>query len=315
MNRKAVIFGIKGLSLSKKERKFFTRYRPWGVILFSRNIKNIYQLKTLVYEIKDIFKDKYYPILIDQEGGKVSRINKIIDLSFFSQYFFSELYKRNRKVFSNFYEIYINKVCEILKKTGININTVPVLDVLTRKSHKVIGNRSFSRNSALVSKLGKFCIDHYHKNRIATVAKHLPGHGSTKDDSHYKTPLVSTKKNILLKKDFKPFINTKSIFGMTAHVIYSAYDSTNTATHSKNIIKKVIRKKINFKGILISDDISMKALKYKLEDNAVRALNAGCNLVLHCNGKMNEMSRLVKVIPNIDIFTKKKTSQFYKFLR
>ena len=265
--------------------------------------------------VKYIFNDKNYPILIDQEGGKVSRINKILDLSFFSQNFFSNLYKNNKKVFFNFYKIYIEKVCEILKKTGININTVPVLDVLTSKTHKVIGTRSFSRDATIVSMLGKLCINYYHNNKIATVIKHLPGHGGSKEDSHYKTPVVKSNRNALIKKDFKPFTQSKSLFGMTGHVIYNSYDYNNTATHSKKIIKNIIRSKIKFKGILISDDISMKSLKYKLEENAIRALNAGCNLVLHCNGKMNEMSRLVKVIPNIDNFTIKKTSQFYKFLR
>ena len=315
MNEKAIIFGLRGLKLSKGEKNLFKKFKPWGIILFSRNIKNALQLKALVSQIKYIFNDKNYPILIDQEGGKVSRINRIIDLSFFSQSFFSELYKNNKKVFFNFYKLYIDKVCEILKKAGININTVPVLDVLTKKTHKIIGTRSFSKDPTLVSTLGKLCINHYHNNKIATVIKHLPGHGESKEDSHYKTPIVKSSKNVLIKKDFKPFIQSRSLFGMTAHVIYDSYDSINTATHSRKIIKSIIRSKIQFNGILISDDISMKSLKYKLEENAIRALKAGYNLVLHCNGKMNEMSRLTKVIPNIDNFTIKKTSQFYKFLR
>tara|TARA_B100000029_G_scaffold157547_1_gene152842 strand:+ start:2763 stop:3710 length:948 start_codon:yes stop_codon:yes gene_type:complete len=315
MNKKAIIFGISGLSLTKKEKTFFKNFKPWGIILFSRNIKNIPQLKKLISQIKYIFRDKNYPILIDQEGGKVSRINKIIDLSFFSQHFFSELYKNNKKVFLNFYKIYIDKVCEIFKKTGININTVPVLDVQTKKTHKIIGTRSFSNNPAIVSKLGKLCINFYHNNKIATAIKHLPGHGESKEDSHNETPIVNASKKILTEKDFKPFIRSKSLFGMTAHVIYSSYDSDSTATHSKKIIREIIRRKIKFKGILMSDDISMKSLKYKLEINAIRALNSGCNLVLHCNGKMSEMIRLAKVIPNIDNFTKEKTYQFYKFLR
>ena len=157
-------------------------------------------------------------------------------------------------------------------------------------------------------------INLYKKNKIATVIKHIPGHGMTKYDSHYKTPIIITNKRELFKKDFKPFRVCKSLFAMTAHVVYSVYDPGNTATHSKIIIDKVIRNHINFKGLLISDDISMKSLKYKLEENAVKALQAGCNLVLHCNGNINEMSKLAKVIPKIDNFTQKKTSHFYKFL-
>jgi len=314
MNRKAIIFGIKGYSLTSKEKKFFQHSKPWGIILFSRNIKNIYQLKSLVYEIKEIFLDKKFPILIDQEGGKVSRLNKIIDLSYFSQKLFGNLYKNDKKLFFKFYKIYIDSVSDILSSVGININTVPVLDVYRKKSHKIIDNRSFSSSPDVVTKIGKLCIKHFEKKKIATVFKHIPGHGLSSSDSHFKTPIVKATKKSLMAKDFKPFRLCKSIFAMTAHIIYSQYDPTNPATHSKNIIKNVIRNHIKFKGILISDDISMKSLKYTIEENAIKALNAGCNLVLHCNANINEMQRISKVIPKIDYFTFKKTSLFRDFL-
>jgi len=314
MNRMAVIFGVKGYKLTNKEKQLFKKTKPWGIILFSRNIKNLSQLKILTNDIKKILRDKNYPILIDQEGGKVSRLNKIIDLSLFSQYSFGKLYNKNKKLFYIVYNIYIDKVCGIFKKVGININTAPVLDITRGKTPNFIGSRSFSQNSESVSKLGKLCIDLYKKNRIASVVKHIPGHGMTKHDSHYKTPIITTNKKELFKKDFKPFKLCKSHFAMTAHVVYSVYDPDNTATHSKIIIDKIVRNHINFKGLLISDDISMKSLKYKLEKNAIKALKAGCNLVLHCNGNIREMSKLAKVIPKIDNFTQKKTSHFYKFL-
>ena len=313
MNRIAVIFGVKGYKLTNKEKQLFKKTKPWGIILFSRNIKNLSQLKILTNDIKKILRDKNYPILIDQEGGKVSRLNKIIDLSLFSQYSFGKLYNKNKKLFYIVYNIYIDKVCGIFKKVGININTAPVLDITRGKTPNFIGSRSFSQNSESVSKLGKLCIDLYKKNRIATVVKHIPGHGMTKHDSHYKTPIITTNRKELFKKDFKPFKLCKSHFAMTAHVVYSVYDPDNTATHSKIIIDKIVRNHINFKGLLISDDISMKSLKYGLEKNATKALLAGCNLVLHCSGNISEMSKLAKVIPKIDSFTKKKTSHFYKF--
>ena len=315
INRKAVIFGVKGYRLSSKEKAFLKSAKPWGIILFSRNIKNISQLKALIDEIKKIFSDKNYPILIEQEGGKVSRLNKLVNLSFFSQDFFGKLYKNDKKLFYQVYKIYVDKVCEIFEKVGININTVPVLDVIRKNSHDVIGNRSFSHDPNIVSKLGNICINMYKKNKIATVVKHIPGHGRALCDSHYKTPIININKNKLIKQDFNPFKKSRSLFAMTAHAVYLVYDSKNTATHSKIVLKKVIRNYINFKGIIISDDISMKSLKYKIEDNAVKAIRAGCNLVLHCNAKMNEMIRLSKVIPKIDNFTSKKTSHFYKFLR
>jgi len=189
-----------------------------------------------------------------------------------------------------------------------------VLDIKTNKPKNFIGSRSFSNNPRIVTLLGNKCINLHNKKKIGTVIKHIPGHGNSSIDSHEETPTINTIKSILIKNDFKPFASCKAMFAMTAHIIYSCYDKLNTATHSKKIIKNVIRKDINFKGILISDDISMKALKYNFKKNAIKALESGCNLVLHCNGNIKEMQQLSKVIPTIDNFTKKKTSDFYKFL-
>ena len=315
MNKSAIIFGVRGYKLTNKEKYLFKKIKPWGIILFSRNIKNIQQLKSLIGDVKKTFGSRKIPILIDQEGGKVSRLNKIINLKVFSQDFFGKLYKKNKKLFYIVYNIYINEVCKILKRVGININTAPVLDVRRKKSHEIIGSRSFSQNPDDVSKLGNLCINLYKKNKIATVVKHIPGHGMSKCDSHFKTPIIKISKKELIKKDFKPFKKCNSLLAMTAHAIYTKYDSNNTATHSKIIINKIIRNHINFNGLIISDDISMKSLKYKLEENAIRALKAGCNLVLHCNANIREMSKLAKVIPKIDNFTQEKTSHLFKFLR
>ena len=314
MCRKAVIFGIQEYKLTINEKFLFRKAKPWGIILFSRNIKNTSQLKNLIYDIKNFFKDKKYPILIDQEGGKVSRLNKINDIIFLSQDFFGQLYAKDKKLSLSQYKIHINKVCNILKNIGVNINTVPVLDIRRKKSHNIIGSRSFSENSTDVLNLGRLCIDFYEKNKIGTVIKHIPGLGLSKCDSHYKKPIIKANKKELIKKDFKPFKACKSLFAMTAHASYPVYDSSNTATHSRIIINEVIRNHMNFKGILISDDICMKSLKYGLEENALKALQAGCNLVLHCNGNIKEMSKLIKVVPEIDKFTREKTSHFYKFL-
>jgi len=207
MRRKAIIFGIRGTKLTTEERYLLETEMPWGIILFSRNIKNLFQLKFLINDIRESVKDKNYPIIIDQEGGRVSRLNKIIDLSLFSQGYFGKLYKYDKKVFTHRYEIYISKVCDIFKKVGININTVPVMDVRRKNSHNIIGNRSFSTDPTIVSKIGNLCINLYKKNKIATVIKHIPGHGLAKCDSHYNLPIIKTKKTELIKKDFKPFRN------------------------------------------------------------------------------------------------------------
>jgi len=314
MKRKALIIGIKGLTLSKEESKLLRKNKPWGVILFSRNIKNLNQTQKLVREIRRLIKDKKYPILIDQEGGRVSRIENLVNHRLYTQSYFGKLYKKNKLMFKKQYENYISEVCKVLKEIGVNINTVPVLDLTERKANKIIGDRSYSKNPQVVSDIGNFLIKLYKNRRIGTVIKHIPGHGSAKHDSHNRISYISSSKLKLIKRDFKPFRLCQSQFAMTAHLIYTAYDSLNNATHSKTIIDEVIREHIGFKGILISDDISMKALKFGLIENAIMALNAGCNLILHCNGNINETKRLIKMVPSIDKFTQKKTSQFYKFL-
>ena len=314
MNRKAVIFGLSGIKLSAEERFFLINEKPWGIILFKRNIKSSKQLNILINEIKKIFNDKKYPILIDQEGGRVCRLNNIIDFSFFSQKYFGNLYKYNKENFTYFYDIYIKNVANVLNKFGININTVPVLDVMRSQTNNVIGDRSYSRDHNIVSKIGFECIKLFSKYKIGTVMKHIPGHGLAKNDTHFKKTIVSSSKKILIKKDFIPFKNCNPFFAMTSHIIYKSYDSKYTATHSKIIIDKVIREKIGFKGLIISDDITMKSLNFGILKNATLALDAGCNLILHCNGRINEMKRLAKFVPKVDRFVSKKTSQFYQFL-
>ena len=314
MHKKAAILGIKGIQLTNDEKVLIKTKKPWGIILFSRNIQNVKQLKHLIDNIKDCSKDRNYPILIDQEGGQISRLNKIIDLSIFSQKYFGQLYINDKFNFESYYKIYIDNVCKILKEVGININTVPVLDIRRKITHSIISNRSFSSDTNVVTELGKLCVKFYEKNKIATVTKHIPGHGLSVLDTHLDLPIIKNKKKQLMKKDFQPFKKCKSLFAMTAHIIYSDYDPKFTATHSNIVINKVIRKLISFKGILISDDISMKALKYGLKENAIKAIDAGCNLVLHCNGNIREMSKLLEIVPTIDKFTQKKTSDFYKFL-
>ena len=312
-NRRAFITGLKSSSLNIKEKKFLKKYKPWGVIIFSRNIKSFEQLSKLTTDIKKIFNDHNYPILIDEEGGRVNRLKKLFDTSIFTGSYFGSVYKKDIKKFRLYYKIYSKQISYILKDTGININTVPVLDVRRATSDNIIGDRSFGCDPKLVSKIGDFCIEEFTKNKIGTMIKHIPGHGLAKVDSHKNTPMVKEKLNILNKKDFYPFNNKKCFFAMTAHIIYQDIDKINTATHSKKMIN-LIRSKIKFKNLIISDDISMKGLKFSIENNTKKAFSAGCNLVLHCNGKFKEMMIVARNSPIVNKFIIKKTSQFYKIL-
>ena len=314
INRRSFITGIKGAKLSQKEINFLKKYKPWGVILFSRNIISISQTQKLTSHIKKLFNDKNYPILIDEEGGRVSRLSKFIDNSIFSAEFFSKLYKNNKKKFYIYYDVYIKQISYLLNLLGVNINNVPVLDVRRKITHKVIGNRSFSTDPYLVSKLGKICINKFHENRIATVLKHIPGHGLSKFDTHKKLPIVNQNINYLNKIDFYPFKKQKSLLAMTAHIVFSSIDKKNTATHSKKVLN-VIRKKIGFKNLIMSDDISMKALKFSISKNTTQAFNAGCDIVLHCNGRYNEMLIVAKNSPLLSSFVIKKTSQLLNIIR
>jgi len=312
-NRRALIVGIKSTTLSNNEKIFLNKYKPWGVILFSRNIKDLKQTKKLTSDIRLIFKDKKYPILIDQEGGRVNRLNNLIEASVFTAEYFGNLYKKNRKIFHIYYKVYIRQISYLLNELGININTVPVLDVRKSRSTNIIGDRSFSTIRKNVSNIGDFCIENFNKEKIGTVLKHIPGHGLAKVDSHKKTPVIKHKKRYLFKNDFSTFKKKKSLLAMTAHIIYKDIDATNTATHSSKIIK-LIRKKIGFTNIIISDDISMKALKDSIKINTIKAISAGCNLILHCNGNQSEMRIVAENTPLVDNFVIKKTSQFYNFL-
>ena len=312
-NRRSFITGINGIKLNKKEITFLKKYKPWGIILFSRNLSNFRQIKSLTSKIRKIFKDKNYPILIDQEGGKVNRLNKFISLDNLTSEFFGKIYMKNKREFKVIFKLYIDKISFLLFNLGININTVPVLDLRYKGSSNIIGNRSYSKNPKVVSEIGNICIRFFRNNSIGTVIKHIPGHGLAKTDSHYYTPTINKGLAYLKKNDFMAFKSKNSLFAMTAHIIFNKIDPDNTVTHSKKMIK-IIRNEIKFKNLLISDDLSMKSLKYSISENTLKAFDAGCNLALHCNGNLKEMTFVAKNSPKVNSFIIKKTSEFYKNL-
>jgi beta-N-acetylhexosaminidase len=312
----AIIFGIDSFKLNLNEITFFKKYKPWGIILFSRNIKNLEQVKNLTTSIKDLFKDKNFPILIDQEGGMVNRFKNIINLENYNAKYFGDIYNNDPKFYSKF-DKFLKINISILKYCGININTVPVLDLFNADKKNVIGNRSFSTNYKIVVKLSKYLIKSYKKSGLETVIKHIPGHGCTSIDSHFALPQVNLSLDYLKNNDFRTFKKVNSYLAMTAHILYKNIDPTRCATQSKKIINDIIRKYLSFRGILMSDDICMKALSGSMLKNAKLTLDAGCNVLLHCNGNLDQMKKLSLIVPEIDNFTNKLTKKikanFYKF--
>ncbi len=314
MNRKPVITSIKTYYLTTLEKQLFKKEKPWGIILFKRNIKSFKQLKLLTKQIKKVLNDQYFPIIIDEEGGSVSRLSDLINSRELSQEFFGNLYDKNKSNGKKIYQYYLNALCSVLRHTGININTIPVLDILHKQTTKILKGRCFSSDIKNTKVLGNLCIKVLKQNKIGSVSKHIPGHGSTNVDSHKAIPIVLENPKKLERVDFSLFKNLNSNFVMTAHVLFKKIDPYFVASQSSIILKKIIRKKLNFKGLIISDDICMKALKGDLLKNAKKCIESGCNLVLYCGGDIKVSSKLLKGINKVDKFTVKKTQQFYRFL-
>ena len=280
MNKSAIILGIKAFNLSLDEKRLFQEKKPLGVILFSRNIKNPKQILSLTQSIKNIL-GKEAMILIDQEGGRVSRLNKSYwktypDANYFGKIANSNLAKAKKLTYENFKEIGSN-----LNKLGINYNCAPVLDLKIKGASSVIGSRAFSRSPEIVSHLALQACKGLLSENVFPIVKHIPGHGRAKVDSHFYLPIIKSSKKVL-QEDFYPFIKlNKQPLAMIAHIKYLDLDKEKCATFSKSIIS-FIKNKLGFEGILFSDDLCMKALKGSYVNRARKAIKAGCDIVLHC---------------------------------
>ena len=290
---KPVIFGLSGTSLTKSEISLIKNYTPYGFIIFKRNINSLIQLKKLILSIKNYHKQSPI-IMIDHEGGRINRFSEIFSQKRFSGQYFGELYKNNLKKFFKEANYFINFNTRLFKFLGINTVAYPVMDLIYKETNNVIGDRSFGNEVKTVKKIASYFISEFEKFGIFTVAKHAPGHGLALKDSHYFLPEVSKKKDYLIKNDFNCFKEAKSKFLMTAHIKYKSFDDL-TATYSKKIIS-IIRNDLNYKGIIMTDDICMKALKGSLKYRVKQPLIAGCNIILHCNGNNSEMEKVVKYL-------------------
>ncbi len=285
-NKKSVIVGVSGLSLTNDEKDLLKKYLPLGVILFSRNIKNNRQLYDLTCEIKDIL-DNCSLILIDQEGGRVQRLRKPNCTNYPAANIFGKLAKISIK--DAVRATYLNYLLlgTDLTKVGINVNCAPCLDVKSSNTHEVIGDRAFSSNPKIVALLGEAACKGLIKSGVLPVIKHIPGHGRAESDSHLSLPIIKDKVISLDKSDFLPFKQLSNMpMAMTAHILYKDIDNKLPITQSK-IANKFIRQNIKYKGILLSDDIDMLALSGSIQDKMKSIYEADYDIILHCSGDIN----------------------------
>jgi len=286
----AAIFGCSGLALTEAERDFFRRTDPLGFILFARNVADPTQVKALVNSFRETVGRPDAPVLIDQEGGRVQRLKPPHWRKAPPGEPFAALAVRDLEAAREALRLNFRLIGAELADLGIDVDCAPVLDVPIPGAHDVIGDRAYGRTAESVITLAGEVIDGLLDEGVLPVIKHIPGHGRAMVDSHLDLPVVDTPLAELEGQDFPPFHAFRHApWAMTAHVVYTALDAARPATTSRVVIDKVIRGAIGFDGLLISDDLSMKALGGSFEDRTRASLEAGCDVVLHCNGDMAEM--------------------------
>lgn len=300
-NASNVIFGCSGLRLTRGEIDLFKAVKPWGLILFSRNLQAPDQVKALVGDFKDAIGRDDAIILIDQEGGRVSRLPETFWRIPPSPTIFSEIYKQNPTQAENAVFLNYRLIAHDLKSLGINVNCAPMLDIPRSGSAPVVTDRAFGTNPEIVTRLAEKAIQGMKAGGVAPVIKHAPGHGRATVDSHHLLPRVDTSNQLLADTDYKPFIALQNeAMLMTAHIIYSAIDPSLPGTISPIIIKDIIRSKLGFNGLIMTDDINMHALCGPVPQRARQALDAGCDIILHCSGSLEEMSEISDVVSGLE---------------
>jgi beta-N-acetylhexosaminidase len=295
MSISAFVSGCAAVSLSPAETTFFSKTNPWGLILFKRNCESPEQIKALTSQFRSAVGRKDAPVFVDQEGGRVQRLGP--PSNYWRQYpaaqSYGKLYERCAVMALRTTRNVGRLMADDLAEVGITASCLPVLDVPQPGSHDVIGNRAYSTRIEQVMTLARMHVMGLMEGGVLPVMKHIPGHGRSEVDSHHNLPIVKASRGDLELVDFPPFVALADCpMAMTAHVIYDALDSDNPATLSRRIIKDVIRKLIGFQGLLMTDDLSMKALVGTFTEKSKRALDAGCDMLLHCNGVMGEMEEV-----------------------
>lgn len=295
---KAMILGCSGLTLTAEEIALYKAERPWGFILFGRNIGDATQITDLVASMRDAIDNPNAPVLIDQEGGRVQRIRPPLLQSYPNAQALGEIYLRDGAKGLRAAWLMSRLHAFDLMKFGINVDCLPVLDVPVEGASNVIGNRAYGFDPALVAAMGQVAADGLKAGGMLPVMKHIPGHGRGLVDSHHELPVVDVSVDDLDAHDFVPFrAMNKELMAMSAHLVFTAIDAERPATTSPKVIDEIIRGRIGFDGLLISDDSSMNALKGTLGERAANIVAGGCDIVLHCNGVMDEMLQVVKEVP------------------
>ena len=288
--RSRAIYGCAGTTLSAAEKDFFREVRPWGFILFARNISDSGQVIDLVKQLRDTVEDGRAPVLIDQEGGRVARLKPPHWHARPPAARFGALHVEQPEAAREACYLNARLIAHDLATLGINVDCLPVLDVPVPGAHDIIGDRAFAHDPATIIALGRAQIEGLMDGGVLPVMKHIPGHGRAGADSHLALPRVSATAAELSASDFVTFRSLSQCpIAMTAHVVYESIDPQRPATTSPKVIRDVIRGEIGFDGLLMSDDLSMKALDGALSVRARLALFAGCDLALHCNGDLDEM--------------------------
>ena len=289
------MFGCSGLELTAQERAFFSDVDPLGFILFQRNCDTPDQVRALVDALRDAVGRTDAPVMIDQEGGRVARLKPPHWPEFPAAKAFADLFAQNPDHGAEVSTLGGRLIAHELADLGITIDCAPVLDVPQPGSDPIIGDRAFGADVATISVLAKAFMSGLMKGGVAPIIKHIPGHGRALVDSHKDLPVVDASREDLQNTDFAPFRALHmAAWAMTAHVVYSSLDPEHPATLSASVINEVIRKQIGFQGVLVSDDLSMKALSGGFADRTRAALQAGCDVALHCNGDMDEMVQVAQ---------------------
>ena len=300
MVARAFITGTSGLTLTAQEREFLRDERPWGFILFKRNVDTPLQVARLVQDFRETVGDADAPVLIDQEGGRVQRLSSPHWPVYPPGAVFGALYDRDRAAGLKAARLSAQLIANDLADLGITVDCLPLADVPAPGADAIIGDRAYGTEPDKVVAIARAVTEGLELGGVLPVLKHIPGHGRATADTHLKLPVVDASKNDLETVDFAAFKALADLpMAMTAHVVFSAIDATQPATTSATIVEQVIRGAIGFQGLLMSDDVSMNALTGSIAERTRAIVSAGCDMVLHCNGDPAEMRQVAGEAPEL----------------